>query len=255
MKEKQMSSIIEHKKDWDFLGSFDPLWAILTSADGKYNKWNINDFFMTGEKEITHIIKHCNQHGYLIEKKVALDFGCGVGRLTRSLAPHFQKVHGVDISESMIVKAKELNRVLNNCIFSLNVTSDLTLFNNDYFDFIYSNIVLQHLPNKTLILSYISEFLRTLKKNGLLIFQLPSYIPFKKRIQPRRRLYFILKKLGVNEKFLYNTLRLFPIRMTSIPESRIINFVKKHKGKVIEVQKDNNAGPNIKSKTYYILKT
>ncbi|XP_069058163.1 putative methyltransferase DDB_G0268948 [Pleurodeles waltl] len=50
---------------------------------------------------------------YLEEKKgkpfmLAVDVGCGTGQSTRVLAPHFQKVVGVDISEAQIKEAKKV---------------------------------------------------------------------------------------------------------------------------------------------------
>ncbi|XP_075463371.1 uncharacterized protein LOC142498794 isoform X4 [Ascaphus truei] len=48
---------------------------------------------------------------YLITKKgkpfeLAVDVGCGTGRYTRPVAPHFEKVIGLDISESQLNKAR-----------------------------------------------------------------------------------------------------------------------------------------------------
>ncbi|XP_069497380.1 uncharacterized protein [Ambystoma mexicanum] len=40
---------------------------------------------------------------------LAVDVGCGTGQSTRVLAPHFQKVVGVDISEAQIGEAKEIS--------------------------------------------------------------------------------------------------------------------------------------------------
>lgn len=45
--------------------------------------------------------------GHPRERGVALDFGCGVGRLTRALAAFFDRATGVDISSSMIEEAKK----------------------------------------------------------------------------------------------------------------------------------------------------
>ena len=43
-------------------------------------------------------------------RALALDFGCGAGRLSRALAAHFEHVVGVDVSASMIETARALNR-------------------------------------------------------------------------------------------------------------------------------------------------
>ena len=39
-------------------------------------------------------------------RRSALDFGCGIGRLSQALAEHFDQVYGVDISPKMIELAR-----------------------------------------------------------------------------------------------------------------------------------------------------
>jgi ubiquinone/menaquinone biosynthesis C-methylase UbiE len=89
--------------------------------------------------------------GYPSGREAALDFGCGVGRLTRALAKDFRRCYGVDISESMIAKARELNQSLPGCEFVLNTQGDLALFPDNHFDMIYTCRVLQHLPSRATI--------------------------------------------------------------------------------------------------------
>jgi len=248
-------SLWKHKQDWEELGSMDPFWAILNYSNQRFGKWDVNEFFITGEQEIEKIMHHVTQLGYLSRWQLALDFGCGVGRTTKALAKYFQQCHGVDIAENMILKARELNASIPNCNFFVNNEEDLRLFPDNNFDMIYTNIVLQHMPCKSMIESYISEFMRTLKDEGLLIFQLPSYIPLLNRIQPRRRLYLLLKTLGFDGKFLYERLKLFPgMRMNFIPENEVLELISMTGGKVLEVQVDSMAGTSIQSRTYFITK-
>src|SRR5262249_14835268 len=143
---------------------------------------------------------------------------CGVGRLTRALAPHFRHCYGVDVSGPMIDAAWKLNTAYPNCEFVLNGDPNLRMFPRGHFDLIYSVLVLQHLPTRAAIAAYVSDFARVLAPGGLLVCQIPSHIPLRRRIQPRRRLYGILRSLGVAPRFLYTRLGLFPMRMTSMPE-------------------------------------
>jgi 2-polyprenyl-3-methyl-5-hydroxy-6-metoxy-1,4-benzoquinol methylase len=89
----------------------------------------------------------------------ALDFGCGVGRLTQALADHFDEVWGVDIASSMIEGARRLDRSGGRCRYLVNgrprVVRDAS------FGFILSLIVLQHLEPEY-IRSYLREFIRLL---------------------------------------------------------------------------------------------
>ena len=79
---------------------------------------------------------------------VALDFGCGVGRLTRALGTRFEQAVGVDISEAMVAQATPAERAVPACEFRVNTAFDLTQFETGSFDFVYSSIVLQHLPSR-----------------------------------------------------------------------------------------------------------
>jgi hypothetical protein len=45
------------KRTWDDLGSVDPLWAILTRADSRSGKWDIDEFFETGRREIDGVME------------------------------------------------------------------------------------------------------------------------------------------------------------------------------------------------------
>jgi SAM-dependent methyltransferase len=243
-------SLSKHKHDWDDLGRVDPLWAVLTSPERRYGKWNPEEFFASGAAEIAHVMRHAAQLGLPRHNRAALDFGCGVGRLTRALAKHIDRCVGVDISESMIAMAREWNRDMPTCHFVLNTAGDLGAFGDDSFDLIYSNIVLQHLPSVRLIESYIAEFIRTLTTDGLLVFQLPRHIPWKHRIQPRRRMYRLLRALGASEDFLLRSLKLTPMRMNFVPEAKVRNLIDAAGGKVLSIERGDSAIDQV----YYVTR-
>ena len=161
------------QKNWNEFGKKDPLWAILTRPEAKNNKWDIQEFFRTGDEEITYIMQYADSLDTSLARQKALDFGCGVGRLTQSLCRYFDQCYGVDIAPSMIELAEKYNRYGNKCSYYVNEAKDLSLFEDNSFDFIYSNIVLQHMKPEY-SKNYIKEFLRVLAVDGLLIFQLPS---------------------------------------------------------------------------------
>ena len=231
------SALGKHKRDWDDLSRIDPLWAVLTSREHRHGRWNLEEFFESGAAEIAHVMQHAERLGLPRQKRAALDFGCGVGRLTRALAQHFDRCVGVDIADSMIAKARELHREWPTTHFVLNVSGDLGAFEENSFDLVYSSIVLQHLPSLQLIESYIAEFMRILAPHGLLVFQLPSHIPWKNRIQPRRRVYRLLRLLGASEDYLLNSLELTPMRMNFVPEPRVHHVVGAAGGEVLLVDR------------------
>lgn len=243
-------SLSKHKRDWDELGRVDPLWAILTSPEQRYGKWNQDQFFASGAAEIAHVMERAGGLGSPRQRDAALDFGCGVGRLTRALSHYFERCVGLDISEEMIARAAEWHRDWPRCRFILNTEGNLRVFEEGSFDLVYSNIVLQHLPSKLLIEMYIAEFIRVLTPHGLLVFQLPRHIPWKNRIQPRRRLYRFLRALGATEDYLLRSLKLTPMRMNFVPESRVHSIVQKAGGVVRSVER----GDNNSDQVYYVTR-
>jgi len=237
-----------HQQDWEDLATVDPLWAILSDPSKRFRHWERDEFFETGAQEIAHVIhkarRLCSPRTY----ERALDFGCGVGRLTRAIRPHFRECFGVDISESMIRKARELNH---DCKFLVNVEWNLRMFPDCYFDFVYSSLVLQHQPDRGVIIGHIGELLRVLRKNGLLVFQLPSHIPWRNRLQPRRRLWALLRSVGLRSDLLYNRLKLCPIRMNWIRQDEIVRHITRFGGLVVDIEPIQQEGEPFVSCVYY----
>lgn len=246
-----MSKIKNHQSDWDSLAKNDPLWAVLSNNSKRFNNWQLEDFLKTGDSEASLIWEKINSLDLKIQTDKMLDFGCGVGRLARSWLKRFNNYTGCDISPLMIKKAKEINSKEAQFIVT---GKDLSIFNNNYFDFIYSGIVLQHMPSKKLIYNYLLDFNRILKSGGLLVFQLPSKIPWQYRFQPIRKLYKILKFIGLSDEFLYNKLKLYPIKMTAINERVLERFLKQNNYIIKKIEKDNYCGPKVESRTYYCQK-
>ena len=164
------------RRDWEVLGTTDPLWAILTTADKKGNRWDLEEFLQTGRDEVRELMARAEQLSVPARRRSALDFGCGAGRLTQALANYFDRVVGVDISTSMLALAERLNQHDTRCRYVLNTVSNLAIFESGTFDLIYSRLVLQHLPPR-LERAYLRELLRVLAPGGLLVFQLPSGAP------------------------------------------------------------------------------
>jgi ubiquinone/menaquinone biosynthesis C-methylase UbiE len=162
----------ELKDHWDRMGILDPLEAILYHSNEKLGGRNLEAFFATGENEIAAALEAIDASGLAMRRRKALDFGCGIGRLTQALASRFQEVYGVDIAPSMIKLANQYNRHINNCRFVLNDSDDLAMFPNGMFDLVYSAITLQHMQPRY-SKNYLRELIRVLTPGGALMFQIP----------------------------------------------------------------------------------
>ncbi|MDD5639174.1 MAG: class I SAM-dependent methyltransferase [Candidatus Pacebacteria bacterium] len=169
----------QSEKNWNNLAKEDPLWAILSDPSRKGEKWKIKDFFESGEKEIIELFNWLNKNKISVNFGRALDFGCGVGRLSNPLASMFSQVFGVDISSKMIELAKCYSQYPEDKLcFLVNKVDNLDIFQDNFFDFIYTNITLQHIK-QDFALKYIDSFLKKIKKDGIVVFQVES---FKKNI-------------------------------------------------------------------------
>lgn len=161
-------------KNWEGLAKNDALWSILTDKSKKGEKWNPEEFFKSGKMEVDAAIQILLNNGVVISKKqLAMDFGCGAGRLTRALTDHFEKVVGIDASQTMVDIARTGNADLkSNLSFQLNEKDDLSILPTNSVSFALSFIVLQHIPFPQ-SLKFVSEFVRILEKDGIAVFQVP----------------------------------------------------------------------------------
>jgi SAM-dependent methyltransferase len=174
--------IDELRRNWDEFGRRDPLWAILSEPGTQGGRWDLDAFLAAGEAEIDDAFERLDALGIEVKLGTALDFGCGVGRLTQALGRRFDRVHGVDIASTMIDEGRRINRLGARCEYHVNHAPDLGLFADATFDFVYTTLVLQHMEPRY-IESYIGEFGRVLAPGGVAMFQVPS-APADERVEP-----------------------------------------------------------------------
>ncbi len=233
-------SLRDVQRNWDAMGRRNPLTAILTTR----LSWEVGEFFETGRREVEGLLRDIAELDTHLDAGRALDFGCGVGRLTQSLADHYEEVVGVDIASSMIELAEKMNRHGTRCRYVLNERDDLRIFGGDHFDLIYSNITLQHMEPRYAF-RYIKEFLRVLSMDGLLVFHLPSERTGRNTLDylPRRASAFLQRLLlgGAME-------------MHGIEKNTLMGFIEDNGGTVLRVKPSDSAGGAWETYEYFVGK-
>ena len=167
-------SLRNSQEYWDRHAAADPLWTVLAFPDKSGGRWTLQEFMKTGEREIALLFHRLRELQLKLPTRRALDFGCGVGRLTQALARRQERVLGADISAVMIDLARRLNRYSDRVDYLCTADAGLDTLHDGSFDCIYSNIVLQHVA-PDISVQYLGEFFRLLAPGGLLVFQLPSH--------------------------------------------------------------------------------
>src|SRR5262245_48202485 len=173
-------------RNWDAFGDADPLFGVLSDPTKFGGQWRVNDFFASGDAHVRHWLDVLRELGATFTAGTCLDFGCGVGRLTRPLSEFFLQTVGIDVAKSMIDVARRYNRNPS-CRYVVNRDPDLRLVNSSTFDFVHSCLALQHIPPDVTI-RYIEEFFRVAKPGGLVVFQLAAERLSEEAITERYRL-------------------------------------------------------------------
>jgi SAM-dependent methyltransferase len=161
------------ERHWQAFGEQDPLWAILSLAGKRGRGWDVDEFLATGRAEVGFVMDRLAEHAIEVDRNRALDFGCGVGRLTLLLADHFTRCDGIDLARSMIEQARTLNRLGDRVRYHHSAAQDLRMFSTSSFDFVLALLVLQHME-ATLMRGYLGEFVRLLRPRGVCYFNIPE---------------------------------------------------------------------------------
>jgi trans-aconitate methyltransferase len=101
-----------------------------------------------------------------------VEVGCGPGRMTGELAERFDRVVAVDVSDGMLERARA-TVISPNVDFRLVSGDRLDSVEDAIADTLVCYLVLQHLPERRVVLRYLEEFVRVLSPGGSAFVQLP----------------------------------------------------------------------------------
>jgi SAM-dependent methyltransferase len=237
-------------RDWEDLARLDPFWAILVRPSRRYGRWDLQEFLSTGDQEAAAFLGRAGQLGWTPPFRAVLDYGCGVGRMTRALARHAGAAVGVDISATMIQLARTINADVSNCTFAL-LESDPSDRPEAPFDLIYCSRVLQHSASTRAVAEAMRLMVAALAPGGLLMIQMPEGLRIRHRLQLRRRLYAMLRACGVRPEPLYRRLRLHPMRMIAMGESEVAAILERAGARVVAADHTVADGGGVANVHYY----
>jgi SAM-dependent methyltransferase len=248
---------------WDHLARHNALGAILTK-DGELAVWNADEFFATGRADVDRFMAQLSRLAPSAPRTSALDFGCGVGRITRALSEHFDEVVGVDVAPSMLQRARALNAGIPHCRFVLNRARHLRCFASGSFAVVYCRLVLQHV-RPALARRYIPELVRVLAPGGVLMFQLPERMAIDpreaferapvlgsalKRSLPKP---LVVAYRRVKYRFVAYQ-RGAEIEMFGMPREEVLGLIVAGGGRVLELAPDQSHGPDVPGFEYWVTR-
>jgi SAM-dependent methyltransferase len=133
---------------WARWGAMDPYFGVL--SDPRYRRpvvdLNLGSFFESGERHVGDLLCRIERAFAPVERRRALDFGCGVGRLAIPLARQFDAVTGVDVSAHMLAEARRNAICHGQDNIDFVASDDRVSQAVGAYDFVNSYIVFQHIP-------------------------------------------------------------------------------------------------------------
>ncbi|MFC1592296.1 class I SAM-dependent methyltransferase [Thermodesulfobacteriota bacterium] len=168
------------EKTFNTFAELEPFFTVLT-AD-KYLVKNMDDariqeFFQSGHSFVGQVLwPILARYGCRFEGGRCLDFGCGLGRITFALAPHFGRVVGGDISEEILKWARDVlaQLKLQNVSF-VKTGEEIRKDVAGSFDFVHSVLVFQHMT-PPLMQRSLGELLDILAQDGVAALHVPVSI-------------------------------------------------------------------------------
>jgi SAM-dependent methyltransferase len=233
------------QSSWEHLGATEPHWSVLTAEQYKQKNIDQNEdaFYQTGVANVDSLWQTLTRNGVdPASLRTCLEYGCGLGRVTRWLADRYDTVHGYDISGAHLEAAGRYltGKGIGNVV--LHHVKDLTdIESMERVDLIYSVIVLQHNP-PPVIAMIVRSLLASLNPGGVAYFQVPTY-QRGYRFSCSEYLAKHAGKLGME--------------MHVLPQAEIFSIAEQSNARVLEVFEDSWTGitDGGRSNTFVIRKT
>lgn len=160
------SGLDASREFWDEKAKENPYWYV--SSYGSYDNRNLDEFWKSGENIWSDLKRALNYRPR--PSDVVVEIGCGVGRLSRVIAPEVSHLHAFDISAEMLAEAAKMEP--RNVSFHRAEGNDLRILPNGIADLVLAYCVFQHLPSVEVLGRYLEEMVRVAKPGGIIAFTL-----------------------------------------------------------------------------------
>lgn len=233
---------------WDALARANAPWAVVSTPEFA-SGFDEDDFFASGEREVAAIIEYlADAHGLHPTRDRAIDFGCGLGRLTRALATRFDDVIGVDVSPEMLRRSAALSP--DDHVTWVPAAKPEDLRSLPAADFCLSLIALQHVASHRRVAEYVTALVALLKPGGIAVLHVPAHVPAHIRWHPLRLAARALPSPFVRR----DALRPYAMQLTPLTERKMRAAVAEGGGSVIAAVEDQRVGSDAVRSLSYVIR-
>jgi len=151
---------------WDQAAERNAMYYVDTSLD--YDRPDAEAFLATGRRVADIALDPAR--ATLPGRALAVEIGCGLGRICAALAESFDRVVGFDISPEMVTRAREL---VADARVEFRQSDGLSLpgIADGSVDLVVTFTVFQHAPRRSVIRANLHEVARVLRPGGVLAMQ------------------------------------------------------------------------------------
>ena len=246
--------------NWERFGRRAPLEAILTELPTGVAAWQLEAFLETGRVEVERVRSRALELGLPFGGEAALDFGCGVGRLTLPLLAHHARVDGVDASAAMLARARQLAQASgagDRIRWVHNDAPDLRRLEEGAYDLVLTLLTLQHLP-PVHSARFLGELVRKLRPGGTLFAQVPAEShPDSTRLLARSSMKERLRALvppAVLERYRHARTGRPRMDMFGLPRAEVERLVAAAGGRVVAADRFDDTGGLLPSLRYFVTR-
>lgn len=181
------------KKQWDEMAQCNAFFGITSWPEFEHlDGIDQKRFWETGRIHVRNLLGRMDLGD--TRQLTMLEIGCGMGRMTHCFAERFARVVALDISPEMIARAKNFWSHLSNVSFLEGNGADLSQIDDASIDFVFSFYVFAHITDPDVVLEYVRETARVLRRGGRALLHLRLQAgseletpPFSQRLRARWR--------------------------------------------------------------------